>query len=375
MYSFEFSEGLSKEIEDLSLALGATLFMTLYAGFTCLLSRYSGQKDIVVGTPVAGRERPEIEGLIGLFANTLCLRTDLTDDPTFRELTTRVREEALLAFSQSDLPFERLVEELQPTRDRSYSPLFQVMFALQNLPARKLQLAGAEMEMIPAAQRASPFDLTLYVWEGDTQLQGAFEYNTDLFDESTIARMFRHYEVLLTNAIADPGQRISALQLLTGPEFIQATAVSNAKDAARSPHATLAEAIAKQAQRTPDAVAICCDGKSLTYQELDERSNRLARHLQSLGAGSDVLVGIALERSVEMVVALAGVLKAGAAYLPIDLTFPRDRLAYMLVDSQAALLITESGLLDRLPEHAARVVCIDSDWATIETESKAEHEN
>ena len=366
LHRFKLPGRLAKALSELSRQEGATLFMTLMAAFTTLLSRYSGQKDVVIGTPVAGRSRPETEGVIGLFVNTLCLRTDLTGDPTFRELVARVREVALAAFSHQELPFEKLVEVLQPTRDMSYSPLFQVMFALQNLPPQSMKLSGAEIIPIKPEARASPFDLTLYVWEDGEQLEGAFEYNIDLFGEDTIRRLQQHFGGLLANAVANPEQTISRLELLTASERQRQLVAWNASECDYPREATLPGLFERQAARTPDATSVVFEGASLSYRELDEQSSQLARHLRSLGVAPDVLVGVALRRSLGLVVGLLGVLKAGGAYVPLDPTFPPERLAFMLSDANVAVLLTQETLRESLPPVGeAQIVSLDADWEPI----------
>ncbi|MDY6950341.1 MAG: amino acid adenylation domain-containing protein [Thermodesulfobacteriota bacterium] len=349
----------------------ATLFMTLLASFKVLLHRYTGQEDIAVGSPIANRNRIELEGLIGLFLNTLVLRTDLSDDPTFWELLGRVREMALEAYAHQDLPFERLVEELRPERDLSRTPLFQVMFVLRH--ARKQALAFSGLTVTPMAvdTDTSKFDLILFVAEGPEGLRGTVEYNADLFHGTTVIRMLQHYQCLLEAIIADPDQRVGALPLLTVRERHQLlvgwtdTRTDYPRD--RCVH----HLFASQAEKRPEAVALVCGDQQMTYGELNGRANRLGHYLQKLGVGPDVLVGICLQRSLEMVVGLLAVLKAGGAYVPLDPSYPKERLAHMLDDAHVAALLTQTGLLKGLPTHGAKTVCLDADGEVVARERGA----
>jgi acyl carrier protein len=351
---------LSKEVSDglraLSQREGVTLFMTLLAGFQTLLSRYSGQEDICVGSPIANRTQAELEGIVGFFVNTLVLRTDLFGDPTFRELLQRVREVALGAYGHQDLPFEMIVEAVQPERSLSRSPLFQVMFVLQssihNLPPVRVQvMSDLTLSPVEAHSGTSKFDLTLFMIEAGEQLSGALEYNTDLFDDVTADRLLEHFSVLLAGIVADPNQRISALPLLTEAErhYLLVEWNQTAADfpAERCAH----ELIEEQAARTPDAPAVVAyrrghEGAApavivLTYGELDQRANQLAHYLRDLGVGPETIVAISVPRSVEMVVGLLGVLKAGGAYLPIDPSYPAERIRFMLEDAGVQILLTQ----------------------------------
>ncbi|MFL6253473.1 MAG: amino acid adenylation domain-containing protein, partial [Pyrinomonadaceae bacterium] len=346
--SFTLPADVSARLRELSRREGATLFMTLLAAFDVFLARYTGQADIVVGSPVAGRNRTEVEGLIGFFVNTLVLRADLSGDPTFRELLARVRETALGAYAHQDVPFEKLVEELQPVRDLSRSPLFQVMFVLQNRAVETLELPGLKLTTLSSERGAAKFDLTVTLEETTDELEGSFEYNSDLFDEQTIRRMIGHFSTLLAAVAAAPHSSISTLPLFGDAERKQI--VSHWNDTARGYARTplLPALISQQAHRTPDALALTFDGHSLTYGELEARANRLAHHLQRLGVCPDTLVGLLMERSIELLVALLAVWKAGAAYVPLDPDYPVQRLAYMLADSRADVLLTQPHLHERL---------------------------
>ncbi|HEV2845900.1 MAG TPA: condensation domain-containing protein, partial [Thermoanaerobaculia bacterium] len=321
---------------------GATPFMALLSGFQILLARYTGKADAPVGSPIAGRTRSELEGLIGFFVNTLVLRTDLSGDPTFSETLARAREATLGAYGHQDLPFEKLVEELAPRRDLSYSPLFQVMLVLQNAPQRAIELPRLSIEPLRAETGTAKFDLTLSLAETAEGLAGWLEYDLDLFDPATSERIAGHFGTLLEGAAADPGRRLSELPLLSEAEREQLVVDLNATGR-EVPEVCVHEGIAAQATRTPDAVAVTFGTASLTYRELDRRANALAHRLRGLGVGPEARVGIALERSLEMVVGVLAVLKAGGAYVPLDPFYPAERLAFMREDSGIALVL-EDGL-------------------------------
>jgi amino acid adenylation domain-containing protein len=369
-HSFFLPKSLSTALSALSRKEGATLFMTLLAAFQTLLYRYSGQEDVLVGSPIAGRNRTEIEGLIGFFVNTLVLRADLSGNPTFQELLQRVRQVAMSAYVNQDLPFEKLVEELQPERSLSYNPLFQVIFALQNLPAQTVELPGLTIAPFKVNSSTSKFDLSLFFTETEQGLRGLWEYSTDLFDEATIIRMSGHLQTLLQGIVANPQQCISELPLLTEPERQQLLIDWNNTETNYPHNKCIHQLFEEQVERTPDTVAVVYEDQKLTYQELNARANQLAHHLQALGVGSEVLVGISMERSLEMVVGFLAILKAGGAYLPLDPTYPFDRLSLMLEDAQPPVLLTQERLLKGLPSHWGKVVCIDSDWHTIAQESQ-----
>ncbi len=332
--------GLAAALDTLSRRAGATLFMTLLAAFQVLLARYSGQDDIVVGTPVAGRTRAETEALIGCFVNTLALRTDLSDDPTFYELLQRVRGVCLDAYAHQDLPFELLVEALRPERDLGYAPLAQVMLAFQNTPPPALELDGLALHLSNIDAGTAKFDLTLDLSQGADGLDGYLEYRTDLFDAATIARMAGHFLTLLESITTYPNLRVSALPLLTAAEQRQQLIDWNATEAAYPRGLRLHQLFEAQAAQTPDSVAVVFEDQQLTYGELNRRANQLAHHLRRLGVGLDTRVGIHLERSPALVVALLATLKAGGAYLPLAPDYPTERLAWMLDDAQVALLLT-----------------------------------
>ncbi|MBR8840560.1 MAG: AMP-binding protein, partial [Stigonema ocellatum SAG 48.90 = DSM 106950] len=340
-YSFKLSQELSVAINKLSQQQGSTLFMTLLAAFQTLLGRYTGQEDIVVGSPIANRNRSEIEGLIGFFVNTLVLRTNLAGNPTFEELLTRVREMALGAYAHQDLPFEQLVEKLQPQRDLSHTPLFQVMFVLQNAPMSVLELPGLTVSPIENDSGTAKYDLTLYMRQTAHGLVGTLEYNTDLFEQSTVSRMAGHLQTLLSGIVANPQQRLSELPLLTELERQTLLVEWNDTSVEYPQQQCIHQLFEDQVKRTPDAVAVVFEDQQLTYFELNAKANQLAHYLRCVGVGSEVLVGICVERSLSMVIGLLGILKAGGAYVPLDPAYPQERLAFILSDSQVPVLLTQ----------------------------------
>jgi len=380
---------VTESLKALSQREGVTLFMTMLAAFQTLLHRYSGQDDIIVGTPIANRTRVETEGLIGYFANMLALRTDLSGDPSFLDLLRRVRESALGAYAHQDLPFEQLVEALELERDLSRNPLFQVLFGLHNAPVPPLELPGLTVSRPTLKAETSRFDLGLDMWESAHELVGALEYNTDLFDDATLLRFIEHFQTLLKSIVANPEQRLSRLALLTEAEQ-QRRVEWNATQAVYPDQHCVHQLFASQVEQTPEVIAVTfSDAASLphhlTYQELNRRADQLAHYLRGRGVGPEVRVGVCLERSVEMVVGLLGVLKAGGAYVPLDPAYPAERLAFMLEDSQAAVVLTQSWGLgarenderllretkDRfagqITSHESRVtaICLDTDWPLI----------
>ncbi len=336
---------LTGRLKALARGESVTPYMFLLAVFTTLLGRYTRQDDIVVGTPVANRNRTELEPLIGFFVNTLVLRTDLSGDPTFRSLLGRVREVTLGAFAHQDVPFEKLVEELQPERDTSRTPLFQVMFSLQNAPLPPLTMGDIEISLLDDETDVSPFDLSFDVTERADGLLCTLEYNTDLFDATTIKRMLKHFAVLLDAAITDPSMSLSALPLLTDEERHQLLCEWNETRRDFPRDRCVHELFEEQAARTPEAVALICGGERLTYAELNARANGLAHHLRACGVGAEVRVGILLERSVEIAVALLAILKAGGGYVAFDPSYPGERLRYMLEDSGVTLLLTQQNVM------------------------------
>jgi amino acid adenylation domain-containing protein len=364
------AEPLSQKLKTLSQRSGVTLFMTLLAAFQTLLYRYTGQEDICIGSPIANRNRSETEELIGFFVNTLVLRTDMSENPSFQELLGRVREVTLGAYAHQDLPFEQLVEALQPERNLSHQPLFQVMFVLQNAPMSALELPDLTLSSLEMESSTAKFDLTLSIEDTEQGLVGSLEYNTDLFDAATISRMLEHFQTLLEGIVANPDQRLSDLPLLTQLERQQLLVEWNDTQVDYPKHLCIHQLFEAQVERTPDAVAVVFEDQQLTYGELNRRANQVAHHLRSLDVGPDSLVGICVERSLEMVIGLLGILKAGGAYVPLDPDYPSERLAYMLSDSQVPVLLTQEKLMSRLSEHQARVVCLDKDWGVTLTENE-----
>ncbi|MBD3886057.1 amino acid adenylation domain-containing protein [Phormidium tenue FACHB-886] len=364
---FSLSESLTQQLKALSRAEGVTLFMTLLSAFQTLLSQYTGQDDIAIGSLVANRHRPELERLLGFFANTIVLRTDLSNSPTFRQLLQRVREVTLAAYAHQDLPFEQLVRVLQPDRDLNQNPLVQVVFNLQNTPASTWNVPDLSLTHLPLDNRTVKFDLFLELTETPTGLTGYFEYSTDLFAANTIARLAEHLQILLAGVVTEPDQHLSDICLLTVTEQQQLQAWNQTQ--AEIPSECVHQLFEAQVNRSPDAIAVEFEGQLLTYQELNQRANQLAHYLQSLGVRPNVLVGICMERSLNLVIGLLGILKAGGAYVPLDPSYPQERLAFMLSDSQASVLVTQQSLLDQLPNHQAQVVCLDVDWDAIAVHS------
>ncbi|MCZ8242564.1 MAG: amino acid adenylation domain-containing protein [Microcystis sp. LE19-131.1A] len=356
---FSLSPKLSQALNELSRQQGVTLFMTLLAAFDALLYRYTGSSDILVGTPIANRNRGEIEGLIGFFVNTLVMRTDLSDNPSFSQLLTRVREVTMDAYAHQDLPFEMLVEALQPERDLSHTPLFQVAFVLQNTPKSEIEMTGLKVTDLPLENTTAKFDLTLAMVHTDNALNGVWEYNTDLFESSTIERLSGHFLNLLGGIAANPQARISQLPLLTESETNQLLIEWNNTQVDYPEYKCIHQLFEEQVKRTPDAVAVVCSQQQLTYNELNCRANQLAHYLQKLGVKPDELVGICLERSLDMIVGLLGILKAGGAYVPLDPDYPSERLQFAIADAQLSLLLTQEGLIDKLPEHQAPLILLD----------------
>jgi hypothetical protein len=366
--SLKLSEKLSQSLAEFSQREGVTLFMTTLAAFQTLLFRYTGQEDIVVGTPIAGRNRVEIESLIGFFVNTLALRTDVSGNPTFRQLLSRVKEVALGAYAHQDLPFEKLVEELNPERDVSHSPVFQVMFGVQNTPRDTPTMGGLTITRVPMPSVTAKFDLTLFVSETASGLNCWLEYNTDLFEETTISRILRHFEHLLEAIVADPDRRILQLPLLTQAERTQLLTERNATES-DFPKECIHKVFERQVEATPNSVAIVSESGQLTYVELDRRANQLAHHLQKFGVRPGDIVGLCVERSPEMLVSLLAILKAGGAYLPLDPSYPHERLSLMLKDGGAKVLLTQQHLQETLPLHSVKTVFIDGDGEAIARES------
>ena len=348
-------------------ARGASLFMVLQAGLAALLTRLGAGSDIPIGSPIAGRTDSALDDLVGFFVNTLVLRTDTSGNPSFGELVTRVRAGNLAAYSHQELPFERLVEVLNPARSLSRHPLFQVMLAFQNNAAVGLELSGLTARFEPVATASAKFDLSVSLGEERAAdgtpagISGVIEYASDLFERADVEAMAERLIRLLAAAVADPERPIGSLDILSAGE--RATLLRGWNDTAHAiPSATLPALFAAQAARTPDAIAVVFEDETLSYRELDARANRLAHHLRGRGVGPEVVVGLCLERSLEMVIGLIAILKAGGAYLPLDPAYPRERLAFMLADAGAPVLVTHSALagaaaLPPRPHRAHRCRC------------------
>ncbi|AFZ17945.1 non-ribosomal peptide synthetase [Allocoleopsis franciscana] len=372
----QLPKSLSEALEALSQREGATLFMTLLAAFQTLLYRYTQQEDIVVGSPIANRNRSEIEGLIGFFVNSLVLRTDLSGNPTFRELLSRVREVALGAYAHQDLPFEKLVEELHPERSLNQNPLFQVVFALQNAPMETLELPELTLSPLEFVDTGTTrFDLEFHLWERKPNqgleanrsegISGFVVYSTDLFDAATITRMLDHFQKLLEGIVANPEQRLADLPLLKEAERHQLLVEWNNTQIEYTKDRCVHQLFEAQVEKTPDAVALIFENQEITYGELNRRSNQLAHYLRKQGVGEEVLVGLCLERSPEMVVGMLGILKAGGAYLPLDPSYPAERLSVMLEEAQVPVLLTQQQWVERIGKNQPQVICFDTDGETI----------
>jgi len=339
-HRFKLSVDVTGALEKLGREEDATPFMTLLTVFTILLLRYSGQEEVLVGTPVANRNRPELENLIGVFINTLVLRTSLSGDPGFRELLRRVRNVSLEAIANQDLPFEKLVEELKPRRELSRTPLFQVVFNLQNSPMPKMEIPGLDIRHLEIDRGVSQFDLTLMMSMSEGEIHGAVEYNSDLFKPATIARMFRSFQLLLEQAITQPDCPVSGLQLV-GPEELQHLVYELNQTRFDFPREKCVHQLfEEQVEKTPDAVAVIYDDTSLTYSELNRRANILARSLQASGAGPGSRVGLFMEKSAGILEAVLSVVKAGGIYVPISTSLPAERVEFMMNDANVSVLLT-----------------------------------
>jgi amino acid adenylation domain-containing protein len=369
-YEFELPPDLVGLLQSTAREEDATLFMILLAGFQVLLYRYTGQSGFNVGTPIANRNRAEIEGLIGFFVNTLAMRAAVDGNMGFRELLKNVRQSTLGAYAHQDLPFEKLVEELDPDRSMNRAPLFQVMFALQNVPVRSFALPGLILEPIEVDKGTSSFDLTLLMFEQPNGLRGLIEYSKDLFTASTISRMAEHLTTLLRAVTATPDRSIAELPMLATAEHQQVVFGWNATQTeSAKAELTMQELFESAVTKDPEAVAVELRGESLTYGELNDRANQLAHYLIRHGVGPEILVGICVERSVEMIVGILGILKSGGAYVPLDPSYPRDRLAFMFEDSSVHFLLTWHGMLEDLPENHPELICLDDEKEAISRES------
>lgn len=379
----ELPQSLLDALEALSQQAGVTLFMTLLAAFQTLLYRYTGQTDIAIGSPIANRPHRELEGLIGFFVNSLVLRTDLANDPSFRELLDRVRDVTLAAYAHQDLPFEKLVEELQPVRSLDQNPLFQVVFALQNTPMEQLVLPGLVLSPVELETKTSRFDLELYLWKsGDNfrklwgkgwqksdGLRGVIVYNTDLFDSSTITSLKHHFQTLLEGIVAYPDASISTFPLLTPVEQRSQLQHWHHNQSPYPANLGIHQLFEAQVQHKPTAIAIQFSDRSFTYQALNQGSNQLARYLQHLGIEPGMRVGICLERSIEAIAAMLAVLKAGGVYVPMDPSYPPERLQWMLQDAEISVVLTQADWVDILKTNCTRAVNLEQEWDAIAQES------
>jgi amino acid adenylation domain-containing protein/non-ribosomal peptide synthase protein (TIGR01720 family) len=363
--SFQIDSELTEKLKLLSQKSGVTLFMTLLAALNTLLFRYSGQDDILIGTPTANRNRQEIEPLIGFFVNTLVLRNSLEGNPTFSGLLQQARNVVLEAYANQDVPFEQVVDGLEIERSLSYNPLFQVMFALQNAPLNALKLPNLKAQYLAVENQRIKFDLSLFLEEIETEkgsyLEGFWEYDGDLFTPERITRMVGHFQTLLKGIVANPQQTIGELPLLTESEKQQLLVEWNQTQTSYPDHYCIHQLFEEQVVKTPDAIAVIDGEKSLTYEQLNQKANQLAYYLQNLGVKTEDLVGICIERSVLMIIGLLGILKAGAAYIPLDPNYPSERLAYMLEDSAVSVLLTQENLVDTLPNYLGTIFCLDQD--------------
>ncbi|MCP4089810.1 MAG: amino acid adenylation domain-containing protein [Gammaproteobacteria bacterium] len=353
----DIDAALTQGLKALARTNSTTLFNTCLAVFDILLSRYAGTDEVIIGTPVAGRKRPELQNLIGFFLNTIVMRGELSGNPSFTELLTRVKQDSIRALANDELPFEKLVEEIQPGRDTSYTPIFQTMFVLHHGGSSEASFANLTAENITINSGTAKFDLTLFVTEADNKLSLLFEYNTDLFDATTIERMLGHYESLLQAVVANPDAKLSQLSMLNAAEHRVVTEDFNASTADFGEPVCVHRLVEAQAEKTPDAVAVQLNNESLTYTELNNRANLLAVRLQELEAGSGSIVAISLERSLELPIAALAVLKAGACYVPVDPNYPAERIATMFIDSAAIVLLTQSSIT--LPPHNGERLDLD----------------
>ena len=357
---FNVPQQLTETLKSLSQQAGTTLFMTLLAAFQTLLYRYTGQEDFLIGSPIANRQRGELEGLIGFFANTIVLRAKLTGETRFSELLQQTKQTALSAYANQDVSFEKLVELIQPVRSSSYSPIFQVMFASQNQSIEEVKLTDSDLSLslLTEDSDAAKFDLNLSIGEYQHGLAGKLEYNSDLFDAATIERMINHFQVLLDHIVRDPEQRISELPLLTAKEKLQLLEKWQPVTLEQPSTLCIHELFELQVNKSPDAEALIYDTHRLTYKQLNECANKLAHYLRSLGVRADVLVGIYIERSLEMVIGMLAILKAGGAYVPLDPSYPAQRLAYLIQDSGIQLVLSEVSLAKNIGLESITVVNI-----------------
>ncbi|MEW6733020.1 MAG: amino acid adenylation domain-containing protein, partial [Acidobacteriota bacterium] len=365
------SRELTEKLKAFHRQQGITLYGLLLTAFQILLSRYSGRQDFVVATPISNRTRIEAEVLIGFFANTLLLRANLFDNPSFIHLLARVRQVTSAAYANQDVPFEKIVDELQAKRDMNYTPLFQVMFVLHNAPRQNVTLPGLTITPLGIELGTAMFDLSLSMVEIDARLIISLEYNTDLFVAETIIRMLGHYQTLLENIVEKPSRRISELSIMTEAERQQLLVECNSRSSDYQTELSVAQVVEIQAARTPAAIAVSSSEGELSYQELNERANQLAHYLREIGIRTESIVGVYLERSLELTIALLGIMKAAGAYLVLDPSYPRERLAYMVEDAGLQVVVTKQEIWQRLGMAQLRLVCMDAEKAKIEQEDKS----
>jgi amino acid adenylation domain-containing protein/FkbH-like protein len=364
------SAKLSEDLKEVAGRQGVTLFMLLLAAFKALLHRYTSQEDLVMGSPIAGRNRVETDGLIGFFVNTLLLRTNAGGDPSFLELLARVRRATLEAYEHQELPFEKLVEYLQPERSLTHLPFTKIMFLLQNELLEEMRLPDLQLEFQETMTDTSKFELTLVVQDTRRGLLLRAEYDTQLFEAATITRLLEHFELLLRGVVGDPAQRLSQLPLLSPVERHKLLVEWNDTRSEYPRDQCIHQVFEAQAERTPEATAVVFGEHLLTYRELNSRANQLARYLQQLQVGPGVPVGLAVERSRDMVIGMLAILKAGGAYVPLDPTYPRERLAFMLADTAAPVVLTHQVLIGHLPPSTGKIVSLDTDWDLIGSQSR-----
>ncbi|WP_436866196.1 non-ribosomal peptide synthase/polyketide synthase [Bacillus fungorum] len=360
---------LIHKLEQLGEKESVTMFTLFFAAYSTLLYRYTSQETLLIGTPIAGRNQKETEDLIGFFVNTLVLRLELKDDPTFLDVLQESRKVAYEAFDNQDIPFDKVVEAVQPQRDPGYSPIFQVMFAFQNSPMKPLELEGVTLAPRRVNNETAKFDLILFIEESKQGLQAVFEYNTDLFNDETIARMTLHYVTLLESAVSNPDQKISRMSMLTTSERKRLLTDWNNTTAEYPREKCIQDLFEEQVANTPDAVALKEGGKCLTYAELNHRANQLAHYLQKRGVSSQSMIGLSVERSIEMIIGMLGIIKAGGVYVPLDACYPEERLRFMLEDSNVSLLITQKDMMGRLPFDEDLTLTLDFEWDKISQES------
>ncbi|MBD2776530.1 non-ribosomal peptide synthetase [Iningainema tapete] len=371
LYTYRFSHSLSEQLRTFAAKNGTTLFITLLTLFKILLYRYTGQCDLVIGVPISGRNHPDLENQVGFYVNTLALRTLLPEEGTFKQALTEVTNTCLDAYEYSDYPFDKLVSALDLERDLSRNPLFDVMFSLLSQESKAVRkIPELEYKEYPLAPRTAQFDLSWSFFEDANGLRLVIEYEPELFRSETIARMSGHFLQIVQAVVENPNCQLSQINLLTSEERYQLLTEWNDTEIAYPHDKCIHQLFEEQVKRTPDAVAVIFEGQRLTYQQLNERANQLAHYLQAKGVDVEVLVGIFVERSLEMVVGLLGILKAGGAYLPIDPSYPAERLAHMLSDSAVSILLTQQSLVASLPENQAQVLCLDTDWQAIANYSK-----